>query len=61
MNTQWRKSSYSDMWERECVEVAELPDGIIGIRDSKHPTGGNIRLNTEQWSAFCSAVRSNEI
>lgn len=29
----WRKSSFSD--NGHCVELADLGDGLIGIRDSK--------------------------
>lgn len=33
MNISWRKSSFSD--PTQCVELAELDDGSIGMRDSK--------------------------
>jgi hypothetical protein len=58
---QWSKSSYSDMWENECVEVAKFPDGSVGVRDSNYPMRMGIRLEPEQWSAFCDAIRSGEV
>ncbi|KAB8164174.1 DUF397 domain-containing protein [Streptomyces sp. 3MP-14] len=35
-NSPWRTSSYSDAGGN-CVQVAELTDGTIAIRDSKTP------------------------
>lgn len=34
----WRKATASQA-NGNCVEVATLPDGTIGVRDSKNPTG----------------------
>ena len=34
----WRKSRYSNP-SGNCVEVAELPDGGIAVRNSRHPSG----------------------
>jgi hypothetical protein len=40
----WRKSSYSTETEA-CVEIAHADSSpMVGIRDSKNPTAGNLTL-----------------
>jgi Domain of unknown function (DUF397) len=39
MEPTWRKSSYSSDQGGNCGEVADLPDGGRGVRDSKDPAG----------------------
>ena len=34
----WRKSSYSDGGDNNCVEVADGYTGVVPVRDSKTPT-----------------------
>ncbi|MGW3172504.1 DUF397 domain-containing protein [Streptomyces sp. NPDC001153] len=51
----WFKSSYSDNEGGNCVEVAFATR--IYIRDSKNPTGPEIRLPAPAWSAFISALQ----
>jgi Domain of unknown function (DUF397) len=41
----WRKSSHSGDQGGECVEVAALPTGGIGVRDSKNPEGPGLTLS----------------
>jgi Domain of unknown function (DUF397) len=41
--TRWVKSSRS-FANGNCVEAATLPDGLIGIRDSKNPEGPVLRI-----------------
>lgn len=36
LDPRWRKSSYSVNGGGSCVEVADLADGIIAVRDSKN-------------------------
>ena len=41
----WRKSSFSgsgDAGNGACVELAQLADGRLALRDSKYPSGGAI-------------------
>lgn len=53
----WRKSSFS-MSAGQCVEVARLKDGRIGVRDSKAPSGPVLRFDRESWAAFLRDLRN---
>jgi hypothetical protein len=54
----WRKSSYSNA-NGNCVEVA-TSDALVGVRDSKDPTGPVLAFSPEEWSAFLADVRRGE-
>lgn len=47
----WRKSTRSSA-SRDCVEVAFLDGGQIGVRDSKNPAGPALVFTPGEWSAF---------
>lgn len=51
----WFKSSRSG-GGKECVEVAHLEGGLVGVRDSKNPTGPAVIFTPGQWDAFTSGV-----
>jgi hypothetical protein len=55
----WIKSSLS-FSNGNCVEVARLPHGQIGVRDSKDADGQILRFTPEEWRAFAGAARSGE-
>ncbi len=56
--TGWHKSSYSNA-NGGCVEVATA-DALVGVRDSKHPTGPVLVFTPQEWSAFLAGVRRGE-
>jgi hypothetical protein len=56
--TRWRKSSFSSI--AECVEVAVLDDGRIGVRDSKDPGGGTLAFTRAEMDAFVKGVMAGE-
>lgn len=56
----WFKSSHSS-GQTECVEVAWLANGAVGVRDSKNPTGPALVFSPGVWAAFASGVRGNSI
>ncbi len=55
----WMKSSLS-FSNSNCVEVASLPDGEIGVRDSKDSEGPVLRFTPGEWHAFLAGVRNGE-
>ena len=55
----WIKSSFS-LAQGSCVEVASLPDGGVGVRDSKDPSGSVLRFTPDEWYAFLGGVRNGE-
>jgi hypothetical protein len=55
----WVKSSLS-FSNGNCVEVAGLPDGGIGVRNSKDSAGPVLRFTSDEWHAFLGGVRNGE-
>ncbi|MBF6414782.1 DUF397 domain-containing protein [Nocardia cyriacigeorgica] len=55
----WIKSSRSHS-AKECVEVAHLDSGIVGVRDSKNPTGPALIFEPHEWDAFLASARKGE-
>jgi hypothetical protein len=55
----WIKSSLS-FANGNCVEVAGLPDGTIGVRNSRDVTGPVLRFTSGEWDAFLGGVRNGE-
>ncbi|MEV7390918.1 DUF397 domain-containing protein [Streptomyces sp. NPDC091215] len=53
----WRKSSYSDGGDNNCVEVADGHPGIVPVRDSKLPAAGALVFSTASWSLFVGGVK----
>ena len=54
---QWRKSTYS-AYNGNCVEVADLGAGTIGVRDSKAGAGSPVlQFSRADWAAFLVSVR----
>jgi len=59
----WRISSFSGN-EGNCVEVAELPDGTIAVRNSKHRDSGIVfftRAEMVAWIAGCKAGEFDDL
>ncbi|MGX7758786.1 DUF397 domain-containing protein [Streptomyces angustmyceticus] len=57
----WRKSSYSDGGDNNCVEVSDGFPGAVPVRDSKNPTGGVLLFPAGAWSAFIATVKANPL
>lgn len=59
-DARWRTSSFSGNSGGSCVEVAFLPDGFVGLRDTKDRTRAPQCYSADQWAAFISAVRAEQ-
>jgi hypothetical protein len=55
----WVKSSLS-FANGNCVEVASLPDGQIGVRNSRDAEGAVLRFTSDEWQAFIGGARNGE-
>lgn len=55
----WRRSSHSGD-QGNCVEVARLADGRIGVRDSKHPDAGTLVFAAAEFGGFIRSLRTGE-
>jgi hypothetical protein len=55
----WVKSSLS-FANGNCVEVADLSAGEIGVRNSRDSRGPVLRFTPDEWRAFIGGVRNGE-
>ncbi|MEO3816914.1 DUF397 domain-containing protein [Plantactinospora sp. B24E8] len=53
----WRKSSRSNGSGGACVEVADNLTGVVGVRDSKDPSGPALTFTPTAWRRFVTSVR----
>jgi hypothetical protein len=55
----WRKSTASNP-TGNCVELAELPNGGIAVRNSRSPRGPVLVYTRAEIAAFLAGVRAGE-
>ncbi|WP_157249807.1 DUF397 domain-containing protein [Nonomuraea typhae] len=55
----WRRATRSGD-AGDCLEVAPLPGGRVGIRDSEHPEIGPFVVSGSVWRAFVDGARKGE-
>ncbi|MBF6323167.1 DUF397 domain-containing protein [Nocardia cyriacigeorgica] len=55
----WFKSSRSAD-ANACVEVAHLDGGLVGVRDSKNPSGPALVFTPSEWDAFLAGATDGE-
>jgi hypothetical protein len=55
----WVKSSLS-FSNGNCVEVAHLSGGQIGVRNSRDSEGPVLRFTPDEWHAFLGGARNGE-
>ncbi|WP_067682734.1 DUF397 domain-containing protein [Nocardia miyunensis] len=58
-DVKWFKSSRSGA-AQDCVEIAWLAAGHVGVRDSKNPGGPALVFTSGEWAAFTGGVRDGE-
>lgn len=54
-SVRWFKSSHSGGGQ-DCVEVAFVGHGSVGVRDSKNPSGPALVFSSAQWSVFTAEL-----
>jgi hypothetical protein len=55
----WIKSSLS-FSNGNCVEIASLADGGVGVRNSRNPEGAVLTFTPDEWHAFIGGVHNGE-
>jgi Domain of unknown function (DUF397) len=55
----WRKSRHSNP-SGNCVEIAELPDGAVAIRNSRFPGGPALICARPDFAAFLAGARDGD-
>ncbi|MFG1963142.1 DUF397 domain-containing protein [Nonomuraea sp. NPDC049028] len=55
----WQRSSFCN-GASSCVEVAELANGSIALRDGKQQDGPVLVFTPSEWAAFTAGVRDGE-
>jgi hypothetical protein len=57
--TEFRTSSFCS--GGNCVEIGRLPDGAVGMRDTKDPQRRiTLVFGSQEWAAFVAAVKNGE-
>ncbi|GAA5104087.1 DUF397 domain-containing protein [Nocardia iowensis] len=54
----WRKAGAGA--GNDSVEVAQLADGHVGLRDGKNPDGPVLIFTPAEWAAFTAGVHDGE-
>ncbi|GAB7032385.1 DUF397 domain-containing protein [Streptomyces sp. NPDC021749] len=53
----WRKSSFSDGGDDNCIEVVDGFPGLVPVRDSKVPDSPVLCFPAAAWSSFIATVK----
>ncbi|MFD8224706.1 DUF397 domain-containing protein [Streptomyces massasporeus] len=53
----WRKSSYSDGGDNNCLEIADNSPDTAPVRDSKQPDGPILVFGAAPWASFLTYVK----
>ncbi|MCA2220879.1 DUF397 domain-containing protein [Nonomuraea aurantiaca] len=56
----WRKATASGGTGGNCVEVAPLSGGRVGVRHSQHPDGPVLVYTKAEWDAFRDGMSKGE-
>jgi hypothetical protein len=58
-DARWRKSTFSNS-QGDCVELARLPEGMIAVRNSRHPGGPALICTQAEIAAFIQGTRDGD-
>jgi hypothetical protein len=58
-NAPWRKSSFSNP-SGNCVELADLANGLVAVRNSRDPEGAVLVYTRPEIDAFLRGAKSGE-
>ncbi|MFE0151357.1 DUF397 domain-containing protein [Nonomuraea sp. NPDC059007] len=56
----WRKAQRSGTNGGDCLEVAPLSNGHVGIRDTEAPDQAPFVVRGEVWAAFVHGAKNGE-
>ncbi|NJP77630.1 DUF397 domain-containing protein [Streptomyces sp. AA8] len=56
----WRKSSFSDDDDPDCIEMQPTDDRLVAIGDSKDRPRGALTLSPHAWTTFVHSIRRSE-
>ncbi|MFD0887156.1 DUF397 domain-containing protein [Streptosporangium algeriense] len=59
-NARWRKATKSGENGGNCLEVAPLSGGRVGIRDTEAPDQAPYVVPAATWNAFIHAAKNGE-
>jgi hypothetical protein len=54
----WRKSSKSGPEQGDCVEVAALTPGTVGLRDSKDADGPHLSISAQAFGQLVQQLKA---
>ncbi|MBL1091182.1 MULTISPECIES: DUF397 domain-containing protein [Streptomyces] len=57
----WRKSSFSDGGDDNCIEVADGFSGVVPVRDSKLPDSPVLYVPAAAWGSFIATVKGGRL
>ncbi|MER6828754.1 DUF397 domain-containing protein [Streptosporangium sp. NPDC000563] len=59
-NAAWRKARKSSSNDGNCIEVAPLSGGRVGIRDTEAPEKAPFVVSAGVWDAFVDGTKKGE-
>ncbi|MEV6983712.1 DUF397 domain-containing protein [Sphaerisporangium sp. NPDC051017] len=59
-NAAWRKATKSGPNGGDCIEVAPLSEGRVGLRDTEAPEKAPFVVSASVWDAFIDGAKKGE-